>query len=138
MRGRRRATLSPLRSPIRARKPPSVSFVQVSTLDTLSVLGQRGLPVGLRRLLLLKAVGSRPARRAKPEADNPCLAARRSIARQISEWRSMFLLSRRPRLMSADFVSGVGRAAVTDCSPLLGWGSAAIRQVPGRRGDTGM
>src|SRR5262249_5202683 len=83
--GSERAKATPLRSPMSARKPPRDSPVAVRHFETLSVLGQRGLPVGLLRLLLLKAVGSRPARRASPDADKPCLAAKRSRARQISE-----------------------------------------------------
>ena len=65
----------------------------VRTLEMLSVLGQRSLPSRVVRLLLLKVVGSRPARRANPEADSPCSRANRSMARQISEWRSMGTLS---------------------------------------------
>ncbi len=43
------------------------------------------------RLLLLKVVGSRPERRASPEADMPCFSARRSMARQTSACFNMSL-----------------------------------------------
>src|SRR5215468_4767312 len=64
-------------------------LVAPSTLAMLSVDGQRGRPSHAMRLLLLKVVGSRPARRARPEADSLRSAASRSIAFQISGWRSM-------------------------------------------------
>ena len=50
----------------------------------LSLLGQRARPSGMRRLLGLKVVASRPERLARPEADIPYSAARVSSARQIS------------------------------------------------------
>jgi len=49
----------------------------------LSVLGQRGRPSGVNRLDLLKAVGSRLAKRARADGDRPLLEARASIACQI-------------------------------------------------------
>src|SRR5437667_595093 len=65
-------------------------LVAPSTLAMLSVDGQRGRPSRAMRLLLLKVVGSRPARRARPEADSLRSAASRSMAFQISGWRSIF------------------------------------------------
>ena len=58
--------------------------VASSTLARLSLLGQRARPSGMRRLLGLNVVASRPARLARPEADRPCSAASVSSARQIS------------------------------------------------------
>src|ERR1700733_3045198 len=54
--------------------------VAVSALAMDSVEGQRARPEAVMRFDLLKVVGSSPARRAKPEADNPARAARRSTA----------------------------------------------------------
>src|SRR5437868_9520203 len=74
-----------------ARKLSSISWtkvsilvlVAVSDLATDSVDGQRVRPSGVIRLDLLKVVGSRPARLASPEGDNPARAASRSMAVQI-------------------------------------------------------
>ena len=52
----------------------------------LSVLGQRGRPSGVKRFEGLKAVGSRPARRASPEGDSSLWRASASIAFQIHAW----------------------------------------------------
>src|SRR5262249_44846542 len=62
-----------------------LSPVTASTLDNDSVLGQRGRPSRVIRLLGLNAVGSKPARRANPEADRPYFAAKRSIPRHTSK-----------------------------------------------------
>ena len=70
-------------------KLEKLSPVTVRILATDSVEGQRGRPSRVMRLLGLKAVGSRPARRAKPDADRPCLAASRSIPRHTSACCSM-------------------------------------------------
>jgi hypothetical protein len=66
-------------------KSASGSPVVAKILAIVSVLGQRGLPSGLIRLLGLNVVGSSPARRASPETDMRYLAANRSIARQTLE-----------------------------------------------------
>src|SRR5271170_8170433 len=60
----------------------SVVPVAASALLIDSVDGQRARPCGVMRFDLLNVVGSRPARRAKPEADKPARAARRSMADQ--------------------------------------------------------
>ena len=60
--------------------------VAASDLATDSVEGQRGRPSGVIRFDLLKVVGSSPAALARPEADFPARAARRSIAFQMCEW----------------------------------------------------
>src|SRR6266436_6930743 len=90
-----------LRSPIRPTKAGKDSPVDSRILATLSVLGQRALPPGAVRLLLLKVVGSRPERRASPEAERPCFSARRSIARQMSLCRNMAQVLRRTADLSA-------------------------------------
>ena len=59
-------------------------LVAASTLEMLSVLGQRERPSGVLRLDGLNVVGSSPDRRANPEVDSPCSAASVSSARQIS------------------------------------------------------
>src|SRR5215472_13180316 len=56
--------------------------VAASALAMDSVDGQRARPAGVMRFDLLKVVGSRPARRASPDAESPARAARRSIADQ--------------------------------------------------------
>ncbi len=71
-------------APVSCTKLEKLSPVTVRILATDSVEGQRGRPSRVMRLLGLKAVGSRPARRAKPEAERPCLAANRSIPRHTS------------------------------------------------------
>src|SRR3984957_2565136 len=58
--------------------------VASKTFATLSVLGHRLRPSGIRRLDGLKVVASSPDRLARPEADNPFSAARVSMARQTS------------------------------------------------------
>src|SRR5262249_2913416 len=57
--------------------------VAASALATDSVEGQRARPSAVMRLERLNVVGSRPARLARPEADSPERAARRSRAVQI-------------------------------------------------------
>src|SRR5258706_9888717 len=74
---------------IRLTNCASEAPVAASTLARLSVEGQRSLPSRVTRLDLLNVVGSRPARRARPEAVNPLSEASRSSARQMSLWRSM-------------------------------------------------
>jgi len=69
----------------------------------VSTVGQRGLLVGLNRLLLLKAVGSRAAARARPEALRPCALAVLSIARQTVGWVSFVMVS---PMLPADWLSG--------------------------------
>ena len=56
--------------------------VAASALLINSVDGQRARPDAVMRFDLLKVVGSSPARRARPEAESPARAARRSIADQ--------------------------------------------------------
>src|ERR1700733_9087459 len=56
--------------------------VAASALLIDSVEGQRARPDAVTRLDLLNVVGSRPARRARPDAESPARAARRSIADQ--------------------------------------------------------
>src|SRR6202034_2167330 len=63
--------------------------VAVSALAMDSVEGQRARPEAVMRFDLLNVVGSSPARRAKPEADSPARAARRSTADQTCAWVSM-------------------------------------------------
>ncbi len=58
--------------------------VAPSTLAMLSVLGHRARPSGMRRLLGLNVVASRPDRLANPDGDSPCSAANVSRARQMS------------------------------------------------------
>src|ERR1700733_11621168 len=70
--------------------------VAVSALAMDSVDGQRARPEAVMRLDLLKVVGSSPARRAKPEADSPARAARRSTADQTCAWVSMTTPRRLP------------------------------------------
>src|SRR5439155_17078141 len=89
------------RSPISPTKVDSDSPVDSRILATLSVLGQRALPPGAVRLLLLNVVGSRPERRASPEGERPCFSARRSIARQMSLCRSISQVLRRTADLSA-------------------------------------
>jgi hypothetical protein len=60
-----------------------------------SVEGQRSLPSDEARLDLLKVVGSKPARLAKPEAESPFFAARESIAFQIRGWDSISKTSKK-------------------------------------------
>src|SRR5262245_34976177 len=57
--------------------------VALSALATDSVDGQRARPSGVIRLDRLKVVGSRPAFFARPDAESPERAARRSRAVQI-------------------------------------------------------
>src|SRR6202011_2616301 len=64
-------------------------LVAASALATDSVEGQRSRPSGVMRLDLLKVVGSRPARLASPEGDNPPRSASRSSAVQIWPWVSI-------------------------------------------------
>ena len=87
----RRAALraAPLEASARAPDTSAVNAsrlapVASSTLATLSVLGQRARPSGMRRFERLKVVGSSPARLARPEADRPFSAASVSSARQMS------------------------------------------------------
>src|SRR5262249_7773054 len=56
--------------------------VAASALAMDSVDGQRARPSAVMRFDLLKVVGSRPARRASPDAVNPVRAARLSMADQ--------------------------------------------------------
>src|ERR687891_2271894 len=67
------------RSAIRATKASKVVSVALKILARLSVLGQRGLLCLVTRLLGLNVVGSRPARRARPEAERPRSRASRSM-----------------------------------------------------------
>src|SRR5215813_1876544 len=72
----------------------SISWTKVSMLvpvaasdfATDSVEGQRGRPSGVMRFDLLKVVGSSPACLARPDAERPARAARRSRAPQICAW----------------------------------------------------
>ena len=65
-------------------RPKASMLVPVATSALLidSVDGQRARPAAVMRFDLLNVVGSRPARRARPEAESPARAARRSIADQ--------------------------------------------------------
>src|SRR5437899_12528885 len=63
--------------------------VAASALASDSVEGQRARPSGVMRLERLKVVGSRPERLARPEAERPERAARRSRAVQICAWVSI-------------------------------------------------
>ena len=65
-------------------KASRLAPVASSTFATLSVLGQRARPSGMRRFEGLKVVGSRPERLARPDADRPFSAASVSSARQMS------------------------------------------------------
>src|SRR5262252_2889658 len=77
------APAAALESPsISSTKVSSGSPVAASALAMDSVDGQRARPSAVMRFDLLKEVGSRPARRASPEAVNPARAARRSMADQ--------------------------------------------------------
>src|SRR5215472_13591224 len=91
MSGTRRAALRVLAALVSARAPETseanasrLAPVASSTLATLSVLGQRLRPSGIRRLDGLNVVGSSPERRARPEAERPFSAASVSSARQMS------------------------------------------------------
>ena len=53
------------------------------------VEGQRARPSAVMRFDLLNVVGSRPARRASPEAERLARAARRSMADQTCAWVSI-------------------------------------------------
>src|SRR3954453_17202358 len=66
-----------------------VVLVAARHFATDSVDGQRWRWSGVRRLDLLKVVGSRPARLASPEGDVPARAASASMAPQIWLWVSM-------------------------------------------------
>src|SRR5262249_28461362 len=68
--------------PISSTKVCSGSPVAASALAMDSDDGQRARPSAVMRFDLLKVVGSRPARRASPDAVNPARAARRSMADQ--------------------------------------------------------
>src|SRR5947199_52913 len=92
------------RPPSRPTKSVTVSPVAFSTLETLSVVGQRGLPSRVMRLLLLKEVASSLARRARPEAVSPGLAARAEDP----------ILA--ARLFGLDFPNPIGLAAGFDKS----------------------
>src|SRR5271156_4716065 len=76
-------------SPISCTKASMVVWVAASALAIDSVEGQRARPSAVTRLDLLKVVGSSPARLARPEADRPARAARRSIADQTCAWVSI-------------------------------------------------
>ncbi len=71
------------------RRPRRCSRWRPATSATDSVEGQRGRPSGVMRLDLLKVVGSRPAFLARPDAERPARAARRSRAPQICAWVSI-------------------------------------------------
>lgn len=58
----------------------TLSPVAAKIFAILPVDGQRGWPYFDQRLLLLKIVGSKPLRRAKPEQDILCALAKQSIA----------------------------------------------------------
>src|SRR3954464_15161341 len=79
---------APPRSGISDTNVSTVVFVACSDFATDSVEGQRGRPSGVTRFDLLKVVGSSPAFLARPEADMPARAARRSSAPQIWAWVS--------------------------------------------------
>src|SRR5579872_328787 len=123
--GRRRVRLPPGRLPMTAAKPSRLSPVTVRTLAMLSVVGQRGLPSREARLLLLNEVGSRPARRARPDALNPCFAARRSMARQTSACFSMTGCSAR----SADLSPGKSADALIACRAMPALAEAALSLI---------
>ena len=74
---------------IRVTKVSNGVLVAAKALAMDSVEGQRARPCGVTRFDLLKVVGSRPARRASPEADSPARAARRSMADQTCAWVSI-------------------------------------------------
>src|SRR5690554_2874073 len=80
---RRGAPWPPAPFSTRATKSSSVAPVASSTLARLSVLGQRGRPFAVTRLDLLKAVGSSPDERARPEGVSPRVWASASSAIQI-------------------------------------------------------
>src|ERR1700674_3309630 len=81
MSGTARGAAAPL-GLISSRKASIGVPVAASALAIDSVEGQRARPCGVMRFDLLNVVGSRPARRASPEADKPARAARRSMADQ--------------------------------------------------------
>ena len=64
-------TGAPSRRSWSANSPDTPEPVAVIALEMLSVLGQRGRPPLVVRLLRLKVVESRPERLARPEADRP-------------------------------------------------------------------
>src|SRR3981081_770620 len=76
-------------APIRATNWSTVVLVAARHFATDSVDGQRCRWSGVTRLDLLKVVGSRPARLARPEGDVPARAASASMASQICVWVSM-------------------------------------------------
>src|SRR3954452_1208801 len=75
---------APPRSVISDTKMSTVTPVACSDLAIDSVDGQRLRPSGVMRFDLLNVVGSSPAFLARPEADRPARAARRSTAFQMS------------------------------------------------------
>src|SRR3954470_9545940 len=83
-RTRRPGVPSPPPSSSRLTNSAMLACVASRIFDKLSVLGQRGLPCLVVRLLLLKVVGSSPARLAKPDADRWFFAANISMPRQIA------------------------------------------------------
>src|SRR3981081_2511081 len=76
-------------APIRATNWSTVVLVAARHFATDSVDGQRCRWSGVTRLDLLKVVGSRPARLARPEGEVPARAASASMASQICVWVSM-------------------------------------------------
>src|SRR5215831_6568048 len=86
-----RTALAGLRAPsvMSSTKVSTLVPVAASALAIDSVDGQRARPSGVMRLERLKVVGSRPERLARPDAERPERAARRSRAVQICEWVNM-------------------------------------------------
>src|SRR5947208_7823764 len=77
------ACAAPFDSPISDTKDSMLTLVAESALASDSVEGQRARPSGVMRFDLLKVVGSRPDRLARPDGDSLARAARRSRAVQI-------------------------------------------------------
>ena len=67
---RHRLRASPFDSPISDTKVSTLTPVAASALATDSVEGQRARPSGVMRFDLLKVVGSRPDRLARPDGDS--------------------------------------------------------------------
>src|SRR4029453_5431604 len=72
-------------------KSSKLAPVASSTLAMLSVVGQRGRPLPVMRLDLLKEVGSRPARLARPEGENPKRRATGFFGAKTRQWVSLFM-----------------------------------------------
>src|SRR6185312_15925832 len=80
--------------------PPSIMrqnsesgiLVAVSSLATVAIEGQRGLPSLPNRFDRLSAVGSSPAIEARRDRVQPCRAATRSTPSHRASWLNMIIL----------------------------------------------